>query len=329
MNSLALSLLVTLGILTAALAGPWLLRRSAPALVHVPRLAALLLTTSVVLWLLAVLALGPMTAWIISGPIVLPGQAADICQRCLVSANPLGGTFVQTGVPTVLLLAVPALAALIVAARALRHARQRRRMLRDLFQGISATSTRGTLAGHTVLLTNDPQPTVFALPSRWGGTVISAAALNLLAPDEQVAVLEHERAHLRQHHHLIIAFIESLAQSLRWIPLVAAASDALPHYLEIAADDAARRRTGTTALASALLKLGDPLTPQGRKDKPTSAGYVLHAAGPDRIRHLVAPASARGGAGPAIATALQLAVLAAISGGVLLPYLTAAISGCM
>ena len=328
MNAVVLALLVTIGILTSAVAGPWLLRHSAPALVHIPRLAALILTTSVVLWLLAFLALGPMTAWIISGPAVLPGQAAEICQRCLVSANPLGGTFVQTGVPAVLLLALPALAALTVVARAMQHLRRRRRILRGLFNEISAISTRGTMAGYPVLLTNGLEPTAFALPRKWGGIVISTGALALLTPEERVAVLAHERAHLRQHHHVIIGCIESLAHSLRWVPLVAAAADALPHYLEIAADDAARRRTGTTAVAGALLKLGNPLTSDAQKNLPSNAGFLLHAAGPQRIRHLVAPVSARGGAGPAIATVVQLAVLASISGGVVLPYVTAAVNGC-
>lgn len=112
--------------------------------------------------------------------------------------------------------------------------------------------------------------------------MLSTGAVRALEEDELAAVLAHEHAHLRQRHHLVSALVEAIAAYLRWVPLIRAAADALPHYLEIAADDRARREAGTPALVSALVKLGErthPAMPQH------SCSVALHAAGPERIRH--------------------------------------------
>ena len=110
------------------------------------------------------------------------------------------------------------------------------------------------------------------------------------------------------------------------MPLVTAAATAVPHYLEIAADDAARRRIGTTALASALLELGEATSrPTPVDDTPA----VLHAVGPDRIRHLVAPTRAGASAGTAGVSVLLFGAVTAASAIVHLPYLHAILTGCV
>src|SRR5690625_7252850 len=81
---------VPLARLTTALTVPWFLRRSASALAHVPRLAALALTASVLAWPLALLSIGPLLAWVSTGPVLLPGRAGEVCQQCLAAANPWG-----------------------------------------------------------------------------------------------------------------------------------------------------------------------------------------------------------------------------------------------
>src|SRR5699024_3740318 len=122
-------------------------------------------------------------------------------------------------------------------------------------------ATAARLHGHTVLLIDDPAPQAFTLPARRGGIVMSSVTLRVLEPQELRAILEHEAAHLRQHHHLLLSLASAVGSALRWVPLIDAALAALPHYLEIAADDAARRRCGTAALAGALLRLGEPVAP--------------------------------------------------------------------
>lgn len=81
-------LLLTVGLVAAALLGPLLLRGAAPMLARVPRLAVFILFGGVLMWIVAVLAVGPILAWFISGPSLLPEEAAAVCQRCLVSASP-------------------------------------------------------------------------------------------------------------------------------------------------------------------------------------------------------------------------------------------------
>lgn len=74
---------------------------------------------------------------------------------------------------------------------------------------------------------------------------------------------------------------------------------------------------------SALVKLGE------RAAMPQhSCPVALHAAGPERIRHLVHPGAGRAGALPAVAIAAYLAGMAALSAAVHLPYVAAALTGC-
>lgn len=323
MTALLLVLLLGLGVVAVGAGGAWMVRRSAPVLVRVPRLAAALLLATAALWVLTLLALGPMLSWVNDGPAVLTGTAGEVCQRCLASANPFGGTTMTTVVPTVALLGVPLLGGAVLMAVGGAEVRRRRRRTVQVAAGLAGTPT--TVLGHQVLLVPDDRAQVFALPARHGGIILSEGCRTTLAPEELAAVLAHEEAHLRQHHHLISLLTAALVRPLGWVPLLAAVRSALPLYLEIAADDAARRSVGTPALASALLRLG-------RREDSVSFGAgtaeALHAAGPDRIRHLVCPPEA-GGRGPAVAVAALLAGLAVVNAAVHLPLLLAAWGGCL
>src|SRR5699024_8164481 len=155
------------------------------------------------------------------------------------------------------------------------------------------------LAGYRVQELDQVGLQAFAMPAGWGGIVVSTGCLHSLSDQELSAVLAHERAHLRQRHHLWQALMQGMTRFLGGVPLLRGCRDALPHYLEIAADDAARRHAGTPALASALLRLGE------KQVTPALAGgrvNALHAAGTDRIQHLVG-APQPGGTGPAVVAA--------------------------
>lgn len=164
------------------------------------------------------------------------------------------------------------------------------------------------------------------LPGRHGGIVLSTSTLRALGRDELAAVLAHEQAHLRQRHHLISAAVDSLAVCLRWVPVVRAAAAALPHYLEIAADNEARRHAGTPALVSALLKLGERTAPAAAAQH--AGAVMLHAAGPERVLQLVRPPVGLAGAAPATMIGASLLALALASAAVHLPYASAALAGC-
>lgn len=325
MTPVLLTVLLGSGLLLSAALGPWLLRRSAPALMRAPRLAVLLLLGAVVTWMGTLLALGPVLAWVVSGPALLPEGAAAVCQQCLAAANPFSTATVDTPIPAVLLLAFPMTAAALLtvgfAREMLRRLRYSRRAAAQMLTG----AVQRTVLGYQVSVIADDRPFALTFPARSGGIVLSTGAVRSLDHKELAAVLAHERAHLRQRHHVVSALLSSIARYLRWVPLIAAVEGALPHYLEIAADNQARHQVGTTALVSALVTLGDRTTPQ-HQDRPVYG--VLQAAGPERIKHLVRPAAGRAGALPALAVATQLAILGVVSVAVYLPY-ALALSGCL
>ncbi|SJM64378.1 M56 family metallopeptidase [Gulosibacter sp. 10] len=318
----ALALAVAAGLLGLALAGPWLLRRSAPALVRVPRLAIGVISAGVLSWLGAVLALGPMLAWSRPGPALLPEGMAEICEQCLAAASPFGGPASASGVPAVLLLAVPALAGLLLLAGVVAQLRARNRKSRESALALLRSARPRLLHGCTAWVADTDLPIAVAFPARHGGIVVSSGLLERLDEEELIAVLAHEEAHLRQRHHLIDMMMASIAAHLRWVPFVRAAADALPHYFEIAADDRSRQRVGTPALVSALLKIGE----RSRAEDPSRA--AMHAAGPERIRQLVQPSSGRAGILPTSAVALGGLSLAIAAVAVHLTYVAVAINGC-
>src|SRR5699024_9033090 len=99
--------------------------------------------------------------------------------------------------------------------------------------------------GRTVKTVAGRRLLAFSLPRRYGGVVLSQDLCAELEPDELTAVLEHERAHVVQGHHAVMAVVETVVSPLRFVPLFAEIADSIPLYLEIAADDRARKVAGT------------------------------------------------------------------------------------
>lgn len=326
MSPLALPLLIALVLTVSALLGPQLLRRAAPVMMRIPRSAATLLLTCSALWLLAAAAVSLSLAWVAGGPQILPAVYGDVCQRCLAQTSPFGtGAVVQTPLPVVVLMLLPAAGLAVLAAFGARKALRRVHATRTEQDVVSRDARETRLLGHRVLMLPDAQPVAFALPRRRGGIVVSTGLVQTLSPGELAAVLAHEQAHLRQHHHVVMALTAAFARPLRHVPLFRAVADAVPRYLEIAADDRARGRCGTPSLAGALLKIGEH---RHRSPAAVGADPLLHAAGPDRIGHLVAPVAIRTAWLPmtaVIALAGALAVSAIIVHG---PYLRVILSGC-
>lgn len=326
MTATLMTLVLSGVILLAAVRGPWVVRQAAPALASAPRLAAVSLTGAAVVWIAALVAIGPIIAWMSNGPAWLPQQAAEICGRCLSAASPFGQSAVTLGVPAVVPLALPALGALAVASGLMREFWRVRRSQAALAAAVLASSETVTIAGHLVRVTPEAKPHAFSLPHRHGGIIVSRGAIAALTSEELAAVLDHEQAHLSQRHHLWLMVLNGATRWFRWIPFIRALREAVPHYCEIAADEAAKRRTGTTTLAGALLKLGQPGTPE--TSSPIVAHAALHAAGSERIRQLLGqprpPASiALAGAAAAYAFMLAAAIIA-----VHWPYLLALLTGC-
>lgn len=86
-------------------------------------------------------------------------------------------------------------------------------------------------------------------------TIVTTGALDALDQAQLEAVLAHERAHLDEHHHLLIAVTRGLAAALPSVPLFTRGAAEIARLLEMRADDVAVRVHGSQILISALAAL--------------------------------------------------------------------------
>lgn len=93
--------------------------------------------------------------------------------------------------------------------------------------------------------------------------VVSQGTISTLSSTEYAAVLEHERAHVRRRHDLVL---EAFAVLHRAFPRVLRTEAPLVQsqvMVELLADDAARRSCGVASVAGALVALAGAPTPNG------------------------------------------------------------------
>lgn len=307
-----------------AWAGPTLVRSAAPVLMRVPRVAVFALLSLPMLSWAVVTALSLMAAWLLKGPDVLPMPIGDVCQRCLIAANPFGGAQIDTLIPVVLFLLLPLVVTFGFLIRGGLLARRRRRENAETARLLGQEAADVEVAGRTVKIVSGHRHLAFSLPRRYGGVVLSDHLCSALEPGELTAVLEHERAHVDQGHHAIMALVEAFVRPLRFIPLFAEVAASVPLYLEIAADDRARKVAGTPALAGALLKIG----PQVREGGHLGGSYALNIAGPDRVRQLVAPVRMSPGLLPTAALSSALTAFCVLFSSVIATYVGVLLTGC-
>jgi hypothetical protein len=125
-------------------------------------------------------------------------------------------------------------------------------------------------------------------------TVLSDGLLDLLAPDELQAVLEHERAHLQQQHALVLLSFRSWGNALPWFPIAHLAEIAVEALVEFIADDRARAVVGGAPLAQAIAVIGSSDAPaiDHHADSPAGDYRVDTRVATARIRRIVADAPA-------------------------------------
>jgi Zn-dependent protease with chaperone function len=120
-------------------------------------------------------------------------------------------------------------------------------------RALLALIARGEPDGTLVL--DHPAAAAYCVPGvRSAKVVISAGTLRLLDKAELAAVLEHERAHARERHDLVLLPFSSLRQVFPRFGLVARSLDAVELLIEMAADDRAKRHRPARELATALLR---------------------------------------------------------------------------
>lgn len=178
-----------------------------------------------------------------------------------------------------------AVSAALLGAATFRAVRYRRRVRTEL-------APFADIDGIEVVASDDP--IAFAVPGRPGGVVIGSSLLCQLDPNERSAVLAHENAHLRLHHHRYVHTVEMCAAAFPFlIPLARQVRFATERWAdEAAADEVGSRRTVARAIARvALMHRGSQLAPSlAFSGRGTSARVdaLLHPDDPYRVEVPVA-----------------------------------------
>ncbi|MBC9725022.1 M56 family metallopeptidase [Streptomyces sp. TRM68367] len=207
------------------------------------------------------------------------GSLADLLQACVLMlreqyATPGGAAVAASG--TTLAIVLAGRVGWCLAAGLLRARRERREHAGVL------TMVGRAHAGLGVTVLDDDRPAAYCLPGLGHRIVLTSAALAALAPHELDAVIAHEKAHIRQRHHLALAYAEALERAFPKVRLFAVAADQTRRLVEMAADDAATARTSSLTLATALVELAGAGTPAA-----SLAASGGHVAG--RVRRLLNP----------------------------------------
>ena len=111
--------------------------------------------------------------------------------------------------------------------------------------------------------------------------MVSSRLRDTLTPAQLEAVVEHERGHLLQHHHLLVQLADLQYRCAPVLPCARSLERSMHLLVELAADDHAARRCGRSTTASALRALG---AATGDPSLPLRAHRLeVRGAGPRRV----------------------------------------------
>jgi Zn-dependent protease with chaperone function len=204
-----------------------------------------------------------------------------------------GGTFTGTGgVPAAVAGMLLAVAVVVRASWCLGRGLARARRDHRAHAAFLAAAGRPDHALGAVIIDADA-PAAYCLPRGRHRMVITTSALSRLSPGQLRAVLAHERAHLRGHHHLMLAAAAALARAFPAMPLLTRASAELAVLAEMTADDHAARRHSAADLAAALVTLAGAGQPQHRAGRRRSRRHSPHPAAARAAPAATAPGQGR------------------------------------
>ena len=153
-------------------------------------------------------------------------------------------------------LTLLALAQAVVTWRAVRSLRRQRRVARRL--GTLPVVERRRVGPHAIAIVADPRPVAFCAGLRRPAVFVTTGALERLAPDELLAVVEHEAHHVRRRDPLRLLVAQTLADAFA-LPSLRDLPDRQHATADLAADAAAVAASGTPGpLARAMQRLPDP-----------------------------------------------------------------------
>nr|WP_231713315.1 M56 family metallopeptidase [Arthrobacter sp. zg-Y769] len=236
--------------------------------------------TAMVLWQAIALAgglsmIGAMLTWGLEplGNNLLDGL--DGLRRILVDGAPAStlGLVHVFALSAAMLLGAHLVFTLLLTYYRILRGRHRHRDMLNLLSSPSADTPATLVIQH-------PTPVAYCLP---GGarsvTVLSDGLLNMLSKEELSAVLTHERAHLAQHHHLLLWAFAAWRAALPWLPTSLLAQRSVNELIEMLADDEALGEVDRMTLVRAVAIVGS-----GTRPADTSGVLKPLAAQPDRPR---------------------------------------------
>jgi Zn-dependent protease with chaperone function len=186
--------------------------------------------------------------------------------------------------------------------------RHRHRMLLNLLSSPAKDSPK-------TLVINHPAPVAYCLPGGSGSvTVLSEGLMELLTPAELQSVLQHERAHLNQRHHLLLWAFAAWRAALPWLPTSQLAQRAVNELIEMLADDAALETTDRQTLIRAVAlvaggeRSGGSVGAPARELLSPEEAQTLTSA--HRLRRLLTPMAPLGSAAQALVVAGAALLLA-------------------
>jgi Zn-dependent protease with chaperone function len=251
-------------ILAVLLAGPTpalLARASWP--LRAPRAA-------MVLWQAIALAavLSTFSAGIaIASRLLMPGPdgrpTAGILDAEVRLGWPLWAAYLAVFALTVL-VGARLIVAVVRGAIATRRRRARHRMVVDLVGvGHDAALAQPCARTRDLRVLDVAQPLAYCLPGVRSRVVVSEGTLSTLADSEVLAILSHERAHLRARHDLVLEAFTAVHAAFPRLVRSTNALGAVQLLVELLADDVAVRATGRTPLARALVACASGRAPSG------------------------------------------------------------------
>ncbi|HET8951719.1 MAG TPA: M56 family metallopeptidase [Solirubrobacteraceae bacterium] len=153
-------------------------------------------------------------------------------------------------------LTLLALAQAVVTWRAVRSLRRQRRVARRL--DALPVVERRRVGPHAIAIVADPRPVAFCAGLRRPAVFVTTGALERLAPDELLAVVEHEAHHVRRRDPLRLLVAQTLADAFA-LPSLRDLPERQHATADLAADAAAVAAAGSPRpLAAAMLRLPDP-----------------------------------------------------------------------
>ncbi|MBV5243551.1 MULTISPECIES: M56 family metallopeptidase [Mycolicibacterium] len=173
---------------------------------------------------------------------------------------------------------------------ATRRRRAHHRMVVDL---VGAHHSR-TRSRSSLRVLDVDEPLAYCLPGVRSRVVVSEGALKTLADNEMSAILEHEHAHLRARHDLVLEMFTAVHAAFPRLVRSGHALNAVRLLIELLADDAAVRAEGPTPLARALVACASGRAPRGAlaAGGPTTVVRVRRLGGKPNSRMLAAGAYA-------------------------------------